>query len=315
MADPTLDITPFDSGDEDAGLADGNPHVHVHGPGCSHGASTDGTSGAGLGTSGAGNIVTPTDTPEQAAALVRLQEILAAAAAAKAADAGSDTDDADDADDDGDDASAAASHPCGFCGKAAATKKCSKCMQAYYCARDCQVKAWKTHKKSCGRRVESQPGEGARRPHATLDPLGFGAPEKDVSAEHRLTPRWIAICRAMDLDPAVASRRDVAKQAAASAGSPLERYAMPTEGSTVVIVTPGHEYEGKTFTVIATNAEAKEATLLFSDGRLCGDGKEATQENLTALALISNPDPGDGLGGTHPTAYVQGDEGGGEKER
>jgi hypothetical protein len=38
---------------------------------------------------------------------------------------------------------------CDCCGKENAAKKCSKCNQAYYCDRDCQVKHWSFHKKSC----------------------------------------------------------------------------------------------------------------------------------------------------------------------
>ena len=37
---------------------------------------------------------------------------------------------------------------CGHCGKDA-THRCSKCKNAWYCNRDCQVRAWKSHKPLC----------------------------------------------------------------------------------------------------------------------------------------------------------------------
>ena len=35
-----------------------------------------------------------------------------------------------------------------MCG-AAAEKRCSKCRNAWYCSRECQLKAWKGHKALC----------------------------------------------------------------------------------------------------------------------------------------------------------------------
>ena len=37
---------------------------------------------------------------------------------------------------------------CAVCG-AAATQRCSKCKQAWYCSRDCQLRDWKKHKPIC----------------------------------------------------------------------------------------------------------------------------------------------------------------------
>lgn len=39
---------------------------------------------------------------------------------------------------------------CSNCDKAGAKKRCSKCLIAYYCNRDCQRGHWKKHKKECG---------------------------------------------------------------------------------------------------------------------------------------------------------------------
>lgn len=42
------------------------------------------------------------------------------------------------------------SFPCGCCGKVESNlKQCSVCKKAQYCSRDCQKKAWKTHKREC----------------------------------------------------------------------------------------------------------------------------------------------------------------------
>lgn len=38
---------------------------------------------------------------------------------------------------------------CGACGADGATKQCSACQRAWYCDRNCQKGAWKTHKKAC----------------------------------------------------------------------------------------------------------------------------------------------------------------------
>jgi len=37
---------------------------------------------------------------------------------------------------------------CSECGKPA-TQRCSKCKQAWYCSRDCQLRHWKAHKAVC----------------------------------------------------------------------------------------------------------------------------------------------------------------------
>lgn len=37
---------------------------------------------------------------------------------------------------------------CSECGKVA-TQRCSKCKNAWYCSRDCQLRQWKTHKAIC----------------------------------------------------------------------------------------------------------------------------------------------------------------------
>lgn len=37
---------------------------------------------------------------------------------------------------------------CTECGKVA-TQRCSKCKNAWYCSRDCQLRQWKTHKPMC----------------------------------------------------------------------------------------------------------------------------------------------------------------------
>jgi hypothetical protein len=39
-------------------------------------------------------------------------------------------------------------HPCAKCGREA-YKKCSKCKEIWYCARECQVSHWNEHKKNC----------------------------------------------------------------------------------------------------------------------------------------------------------------------
>ena len=38
--------------------------------------------------------------------------------------------------------------PCGHCGQPAA-KRCGQCQKAWYCGRDCQVAAWKRHRRAC----------------------------------------------------------------------------------------------------------------------------------------------------------------------
>lgn len=40
---------------------------------------------------------------------------------------------------------------CTFCGKSGAVKKCSGCMSARYCTRECQVKNWELHKPICAK--------------------------------------------------------------------------------------------------------------------------------------------------------------------
>ena len=40
---------------------------------------------------------------------------------------------------------------CLTCNKHDATKRCSKCKSVYFCSEDCQKKAWRIHKKHCGR--------------------------------------------------------------------------------------------------------------------------------------------------------------------
>ena len=37
---------------------------------------------------------------------------------------------------------------CGECGKVA-SQRCSKCKNAWYCSRDCQLRQWKGHKAIC----------------------------------------------------------------------------------------------------------------------------------------------------------------------
>ena len=37
---------------------------------------------------------------------------------------------------------------CGECGEVA-TQRCSKCKDAWYCSRECQLKNWKQHKETC----------------------------------------------------------------------------------------------------------------------------------------------------------------------
>ena len=37
---------------------------------------------------------------------------------------------------------------CADCGQLA-TQRCSKCRQAWYCSRDCQLRQWKGHKSIC----------------------------------------------------------------------------------------------------------------------------------------------------------------------
>jgi predicted RNA-binding Zn-ribbon protein involved in translation (DUF1610 family) len=37
---------------------------------------------------------------------------------------------------------------CAECGELA-TQRCSKCRQAWYCSRDCQLRQWKGHKAMC----------------------------------------------------------------------------------------------------------------------------------------------------------------------
>ncbi|KAJ0023850.1 hypothetical protein NQD34_003749 [Periophthalmus magnuspinnatus] len=44
---------------------------------------------------------------------------------------------------------------CGSCGGREATKRCSRCQGEWYCNRECQVKHWPKHKKSCQLIVES----------------------------------------------------------------------------------------------------------------------------------------------------------------
>jgi hypothetical protein len=36
----------------------------------------------------------------------------------------------------------------------AGLKKCARCMEVFFCSKDCQVAAWPTHKADCKRRVE-----------------------------------------------------------------------------------------------------------------------------------------------------------------
>lgn len=45
---------------------------------------------------------------------------------------------------------------CGFCNvQKAKMKKCSRCQQIYYCSKECQTLAWKTHRLSCKQRESS----------------------------------------------------------------------------------------------------------------------------------------------------------------
>ena len=40
-------------------------------------------------------------------------------------------------------------HACAACGKTGAKKCCSRCKRVWYCSKDCQTAAWKTHKLVC----------------------------------------------------------------------------------------------------------------------------------------------------------------------
>ena len=42
---------------------------------------------------------------------------------------------------------------CLYCDAKKCEKKCSKCKSVYFCNQDCQRKAWKIHKKHCGRNL------------------------------------------------------------------------------------------------------------------------------------------------------------------
>eukprot|EP00045_Choanoeca_perplexa_P010708 m.110457 g.110457 ORF g.110457 m.110457 type:complete len:431 (+) comp15365_c0_seq20:349-1641(+) len=59
--------------------------------------------------------------------------------------------------------------PCAVCGKGALCK-CSLCWNEFYCGRDCQVKAWNTHKLTCPRTINgttASTGATAYRPTST----------------------------------------------------------------------------------------------------------------------------------------------------
>jgi hypothetical protein len=43
--------------------------------------------------------------------------------------------------------------PCGLCGKTT-ENRCSGCIGAFYCSRECQVQAWSDHKKVCRKKPE-----------------------------------------------------------------------------------------------------------------------------------------------------------------
>ena len=48
---------------------------------------------------------------------------------------------------------------CEECG-ALATQRCSRCKQAWYCSRDCQLRQWKKHKAICAMFTEARKEKG-----------------------------------------------------------------------------------------------------------------------------------------------------------
>jgi hypothetical protein len=168
---------------------------------------------------------------------------------------------------------------CAFCWKPWPSKRCSRCKgkDARYCDRDCQRKAWKKHKKVC------QASASAENPIEAFDLIG---------RVNRLAERF------GDLTSTISARgsgTDGGWFFADGNAEHMLRYTVPAQSSTVCIITPGAPHEGTTHLVLDTNAETRDVTLQFSDG-------VPRVQHLTHLALVGNPDPGDGYGGTHPTA-------------
>lgn len=58
---------------------------------------------------------------------------------------------------------------CALCGAADAHKRCSRCRNAFYCSRECQVKDWNAHKPMCDVVMEARPAERLE-PAASLAP-------------------------------------------------------------------------------------------------------------------------------------------------
>ena len=73
---------------------------------------------------------------------------------------------------------------CFLCGIKGAKKRCARCLVAYYCNRDCQVKHWKKHKKDCSKQLKGKVDVGlANFPGITCATINFKKGEVTVTED------------------------------------------------------------------------------------------------------------------------------------
>lgn len=72
-------------------------------------------------------------------------------------------------------------HGCAHCGASPATKRCSVCKQEWYCSRECQLAAWKGHKKHCKKLAAAAAAEPAAAAPAQKPSPAKKAPQSPSS--------------------------------------------------------------------------------------------------------------------------------------
>jgi hypothetical protein len=84
----------------------------------------------------------------------------------------------------------ASSSACAACGVPRATKRCSRCAREHYCSKDCQARAWPSHKRVCmagsAREAPPAPRSPGVLPAAAATPIAYAS----VAASHAVIRPW-----------------------------------------------------------------------------------------------------------------------------
>lgn len=82
---------------------------------------------------------------------------------------------------------------CAQCGNPKATKKCGKCMAAYYCSVNCQKANWPAHKLQCGT-TQTQPSQTPGNFTMNVSDSSVSPPPRDISlAAHNYIANFVEL--------------------------------------------------------------------------------------------------------------------------